>query len=290
MSKEQKLVNKLKRRERFVREPKKDTYKVDKNQETLQASPRAQKLMRKPQRRMDASFGYDMTGHEGQLEYKCVAASLTRFDFGGSDFGLKLTLPAIAGNKGEVSKVTTVADVAGSLNDTYFLLDTTTTDYYVWYDVSAGGTDPLIAGRTGIAVAISTGDTAAAVATATAAAVGAVSAKFTAGAVGAVVTITDKQTGDVPDTTDGAVPTGFSFATTTQGAQATMAYTQEIGVIAGDLVVIEQDGSQVENRMLEVVQVVDTQTLRLDDVPTFSGTETNVSVRFILSGVKKSYS
>ena len=291
MSKEQKLINKIKRRQRSVVEARETQYRVDMREETLQESPRAYKLMRKAQRRMDKSFGYDAVGDKPHLEYNCVAASLDRHDFGISDFGLRLTLPAIAGNKAEVSKVTTVADVAGSLADTYFLLDTITTDYYVWYNVDAGGTDPLVPGRTGIAVAIATGDTAASNATATAAAVGAVSAKFTAGAVGAVVTITDKQTGEVPDTTDSAdAPTGFSFATSTQGGNAINGtFVSEIGVIVGDLVCVEEQGSQVENRMLEVTAIVSGNVVRLDDVSTFSGTETDVAVRFILSGVGRSF-
>ena len=293
MSKEQKLINKIKRRERWVKESKKARYKVDKSQETMQASPRAYKLMRKPQRRMDSSFGYDTVANEPYLEYKMVAASLTRFDFdpgAGTDFGLKLTLPAvIAGDVAEVSTVTTVADVAGSLNDTYFLFDSPSTDYYVWYDVAAGGTDPLIPGRTGVHVSIASGATAAQVATATAAAVNAL-ALFNAGAVGALVTITGQAYGNTPDLTDGAVPTGFSFAVTTQGSEsATGTFHEEVGFEVGDLVVIEQEDSQVENRMLEIVAIVDDHTVRLDDVATFAGTETDVTVRFIISGVKKSY-
>lgn len=417
MSKEQKLINKVKRRERYVREPKKATYKTDKNQETLQASPRAQKLMRKPQRRMDSGFGYDTVGAEPYLEYKCVATSLLRFDFGGSDFGLKLTFPDIAGNKAEVSTVTTVADtgeyeeftltapatagavqadyftmeapdgdiyafwldidaagtaptgaaylaadqqvmvsiitgdtaiqVAGkiatemavvsdvsvldnadgtltvtydlmgvyadatphnandsgagsigividnqgvdsNLNSTYWLLDTPTTDYYVWYNVASEGVDPAVAGRTAVPVAVAASASANTVASATQVAVDAVST-VSASVLANVVTVTDDQDGPVPDTADGSAPTGFAFATSQQGAIASGSYAEEMGVIAGDLIVIEQEDSQVENRMLEVVEVVDSSTLRLDDVATFSGTETSVAIRAILSGVKKSY-
>ena len=419
MSREKKLVNKVKRRERWVREPKKDTYKVDKNQETMQASPKAYKLMRKPQRRMDAGFGYDTVGSEPHLEYKLTASSLDRFDFDpgmGTDYGLRLTLPAIAGNVGEVSKVTTVADTgdyeaftltapatagatqadyftmeapdgdvyafwldidadgteptgaaytgadqqvmvsivtgdtaaqvaakiatemaavsdvstldntdgtltvtydllgahadatphdeddstAGSigitmdnqgadsnLNSAYFLLDSPNTDFYVWYDVDSQGTDPAVAGRTGVPVAIASGDSANTVATATASAVNGL-AEFNAGAVGALVTITGQVDGDAPDTTDGT--TGFTFSTSTQGGTASGTYHEEVGFEIGDLVVVEQDGSQVENRMLEVTAIVDDHTVRLDDVSTFSGTETDVSVRFVLSGMPKSYS
>lgn len=419
MSREQKLINKVKRRERFVREPKKASYKVDKNQEVMQASPKAYKLMRKPQRLMDASFGYDAVGAEPYLEYKMVSTSLVRFDFdpgAGTDFGLRLTLPvSIAGNVGEVSKVTTAADtgdyeeftitapatagatqadyfvmeapdgdlyafwldidadgteptgaaylaadqqvivaiatgdtniqVAGklatamavlsdvsvtdnsdgtlsiaydllgahvdaaphneddsgagsigivvdnqgadsNLNSAYFLLDSPSTDYYVWYNVDSQGVDPAISGRTGVEVALVAMDSDSSVASATATEIDGLSA-FSAGAVGALVTITAASSGDVPDTTDGN--TGFSFSTSTQGSQASGSFENEVGFVVGDLVVIEEEGSQIENRMLEVTAVVDGRTVRLDDVATFSGTENNVTVRFILSGVKKSY-
>lgn len=293
MSREKKLVNKIKRREKWAREPKKDTYKTDKSQETMQASPRAYKLMRKPQRRMDRAFGYDTVPGEPHLEYKMTASALTRFDFdpgAGTDFGLRLTLPAsIAGNIAEVRKVTTVADVAGSLNSKYWLLDSPTTDYYVWYNINALGVDPAIPGRTGVMIAGATNASANTLATATRAAVDAL-AEFSAPApVGAVITITDAATGAAPDAVDGAAPTGFTFQTTVQGATASGTFHAEIGFEVGDLVVVEQDGSQVENRMLEVTAIVDDHTVRLDDVSTFTGTENNVSVRFVLSAMPKSY-
>ena len=53
-----------------------------------------------------------------------------------------------------------VADVAGSLNNKYFLLDTAQGEklYYVWYNVGGTGTDPMIAGREGIAIPINFND------------------------------------------------------------------------------------------------------------------------------------
>lgn len=65
--------------------------------------------------------------------------------------------------------VTTVADVAGSLNSTYFLLNSVTTYYYIWFNVNGAGVDPALAGKTGVPVALATGATANAVATAIAA-------------------------------------------------------------------------------------------------------------------------
>lgn len=60
----------------------------------------------------------------------------------------------------EVTAITTIADVAGSLAGKYFFLNSTnnTTRYYVWYKVSGVGTDPLISGKIGIQVDITTND------------------------------------------------------------------------------------------------------------------------------------
>ena len=69
----------------------------------------------------------------------------------------------------EVRHVTFVADVAGSLNNTYFTLYTENDEslYHVWYNVSGGGTDPAPPGSCGIEIPIETGDAAEIVKTAT---------------------------------------------------------------------------------------------------------------------------
>lgn len=56
-----------------------------------------------------------------------------------------------------------------TLNNTYWFINSAlnANQYYVWYNVSGGGTDPLIAGKTGIMVAISSTSTSAQVAVAT---------------------------------------------------------------------------------------------------------------------------
>lgn len=67
----------------------------------------------------------------------------------------------------ENGSITTVADVSGSLNDTYFLIDGADgDDWYVWFNVDSGGTDPMVPSRTGIEVDISTDDASQAVASA----------------------------------------------------------------------------------------------------------------------------
>lgn len=72
------------------------------------------------------------------------------------------------------SRLTVVSDISGSLNSKYFLLNSGNNEnkYYVWYDVDATGTDPLIADRIGVKVDISENDHAYVVALATKQALG----------------------------------------------------------------------------------------------------------------------
>lgn len=68
-------------------------------------------------------------------------------------------------NQPKTFRVTSTADVAGSVDGTYFLLSSATTDYYVWMDVDNNGNDPLVAGRTSIEVHVPINSTADVIAT-----------------------------------------------------------------------------------------------------------------------------
>ena len=72
-----------------------------------------------------------------------------------SDIGLKAAF-ASWGIK-DVSCVSPVADVAGSLNNTYFEFSTPLTEYYVWINSGGTGVDPTIVNKTGIEVTIPNG-------------------------------------------------------------------------------------------------------------------------------------
>ena len=80
------------------------------------------------------------------------------------------------------SSCVTVNSGAATQDGTYFTLSaptapgsTTLTDYYVWFDLDDGSTDPAVSGATGIEVDIVTGDTAAQIATKLTTAVDAIS-------------------------------------------------------------------------------------------------------------------
>jgi hypothetical protein len=116
----------------------------------------------------------------------------------------------------EISTVTTVADVAGSLNNKYFFINSASDQrrYYVWFNVAAAGTDPAVSGRIPIAVALSSGATANAVASAINTALNA-TVDFTSSVLGNVVTVTNVNNGNT--TNASAQTSGFAVAVTQQG-------------------------------------------------------------------------
>jgi hypothetical protein len=130
----------------------------------------------------------------------------------------------------EVTKIVAFADSSGSLQSKYFFInaietDTTTNvgykivEYYVWLDVSSGGSDPSISGKTGLEVNISTNDAASTVATAVKNALDGLSNFSASVGVGAgsdvIITVTNANRGSVTDASDNN--TGFTISTTTQG-------------------------------------------------------------------------
>jgi hypothetical protein len=91
------------------------------------------------------------------LYYIIISSSTTGTKPDSKDFNTSLFIKNTAG----VDPVT--------LNNKYFYINsaTNTEEYYVWYNVNGAGVDPVISGKTGVMVAISTGSTAQVVAQAT---------------------------------------------------------------------------------------------------------------------------
>lgn len=123
--------------------------------------------------------------------------------------------------------VTTVADTAGSLNSKYFLLSSVNKvskaqkNFYLWLD-DGGGVDPAVAGRTGIHVTYSDGDTANTIATQIRAALNGLTDDFTATGATSAVIINSVAFGPVTAAVDGAAPTGFSFGARTVGVASNL--------------------------------------------------------------------
>lgn len=130
----------------------------------------------------------------------------------------------------QVSTIQTVADVADSLNETYFFLDTTNDHYYVWLDTGAGD-DPLILGREGIRVSVTTNDSASNVASKIAAQL-----ILLVDSRGDVITTVDSSTITVTQQLPGSLPSptaqtsGFTTAIITQGTNGGAELIEDIGL------------------------------------------------------------
>jgi hypothetical protein len=105
---------------------------------------------------------------------------------------------------------------AVSLNNKYFYINSAldSSQYYVWYNVNGEGSDPVIAGKTPLMVAISKGSNAIIVAEATKSALDSTT-KFITNIDGDSLTITNKLIGETSSSVD--VSTGFLILNKVEG-------------------------------------------------------------------------
>lgn len=97
MGKQLKVVNKINRKAKKVKTSSKGFDQFDKMSQAEEKSSKSQgvyKLLRKIQRKLDKYFGIDALAYEEKISKRVKAVSLERFDFGVSDFGMKLTMDA----------------------------------------------------------------------------------------------------------------------------------------------------------------------------------------------------
>lgn len=165
-----------------------------------------------------------------------IAPLPLRFASGYNSVMLASSFPTTTGVN-QVQTVITNADGfnSHSLNNKYFYLQTISPtdnldEWYVWFNVSGGGTDPAIAGRVGIEVSFSTSASANTVATAIRAALNAnaPAVDVLATGSGATVIITDLYSGAAPPALDGAKATDFTFQNTLDG-------TSNFGIYQGTI-------------------------------------------------------
>lgn len=120
----------------------------------------------------------------------------------------------------KLQEITRATCVQGSLitSGNYWLLNAAndSTEYYVWYNVSGGGGDPLLVGKTGIQVNIASIDTEIQVANATSAAIDALS-DFSSSASQNKVTITTTGSAPTTDATEGTMDASFVLEILQQG-------------------------------------------------------------------------
>lgn len=138
-------------------------------------------------------------------------------------FGSQVDVPATA----QVLTLTAVADVASSLNNTYFLLSSSTVNYYVWYNVGGAGVDPALVGKTGIQVAIAINATAIAVSIATAAAINALVGIFTCPVPATATFVVTNTVSGAPFAVPTAGTSGFTLVITNAGNN-NITYTDDV--------------------------------------------------------------
>lgn len=118
--------------------------------------------------------------------------------------------------KSQETSIKFVDDVSGSLNNTYWLLNSAAdeTQYYVWYNVGGTGTDPNILGKQGIQVPIQFNDSAAIVQLATKLIIGAYDDFIVKGTANTLF-VKNAKPGETTDAVD--VNSGFNISIKTQG-------------------------------------------------------------------------
>lgn len=184
----------------------------------------------------------------------------------------------------EISKITTTAG-SPSIENKYFLLNAAnnSTEYYVWYEVDgSGGTDPALAGKTGIKVNILSSDTADDVASTTQAAIDLIG-NFSATVLTNEVTVTNVIGGTAVDIIDGTSPngTGFDFEVLTQGATfGTSVITNTITVTSNEKTTIDDASSGTSQFTMTVTQ----QGIADNTDFTITSVDTNNSQIHILEG------
>lgn len=117
----------------------------------------------------------------------------------------------------EVTNITCLADVSGSLNNKFFFIyGASGVGYCVWFNVNSAGVDPSIPGFVSVPVALATGDVANAVADAVAAALDALADFVAPNPAAAVVACTNAVAGarTAPD----AGNSGFTLAVSVTGS------------------------------------------------------------------------
>ena len=169
----------------------------------------------------------------------------------------------------EQTQIQLVADVADSLDGTYFTLATggsETATHYVWYDGVAAA-DPAPAGLTAVPVAYTTGDSASTLAGLTATAIDGVSGLGAVDNGDGTVTVTADTAGLTFDTAD--VDTGFTMVKCQDGGTTTL------GLLDGDIevafeqslldITAHQTGTTLRGQLLQGLSAEVSLTLKETD-------------------------
>lgn len=173
-----------------------------------------------------------------------------------------------------------------NLQSTYLILHAPPSkQYHAWFNVNGEGVAPSVPNSIEIEVNLNGGESDADVATALSAAIDALD-DFDASSSLEVVTVIDAINGEAIDAEDGN--TGFSINVTQQGVNEFNPHSfQSIGIKAGDIILV-LTGTR-KGKEYEVVEVINNNTLRLEDDSALVLPEVDVPMKFRLSSIKKSY-
>jgi len=186
----------------------------------------------------------------------------------------------------EITSVTTVADVSGSLSSVYFLISSAdnVTNYYVWINVNNTGTNPNISGLTGIQVNIPTNATATQVATAIASAVNGFNGDFNVTSLGSAVTITNSTVGATTPSSAGT--SGFTvtespiltISSNTATNPTVVTTTTAHGLVTGNSIVITNSNSTPSINGAYQITYISPTTFSIPVNVTVAGTTGNIAI------------
>lgn len=119
----------------------------------------------------------------------------------------------------EVTPITFSAETGVNYTGKYFTINSADdfNRYYVWYQVSGAGSDPMPAGLTGVQVLIHSGDNGTTIAAKTTSALSALIRDFSVNSTSATMTITNLNVGYTTDATTGTLGAAITIGSITQG-------------------------------------------------------------------------
>lgn len=181
MSNENKLIQKLKRRKAYAnRNLAHLKDRMDKRDELMNRNPALYKLFKGLARKFSDSFGLSLIpSPDLKLEQMVLANDLDRFDFGSSDYGIRLRKDIDTAGAKEITQIVAIADTgafetslitvpstAGAVQADYFIFEAPdASKYAVYLDIDAANTPPTgaayVAAAHKIKASIITGGTAA---------------------------------------------------------------------------------------------------------------------------------
>lgn len=215
MSLGQKLINRLGAQARKVKRLAPSFEKINEQTAVLARATGSQKLILSAQRQTDQSgIGEAVLAQKIEVaKVLALSAALAMVAEGGQD------IKTIADTGvAQHQSITAVADVAGSLNSTWFSISSINAisklrkDWYVWFDKGSGAVDPAPVGRTGIHITYSPNASASTLGGLIASALAALTNDWSSAVnTSGTVAIVNAKPGAVPAAADGTAPTGFTF-------------------------------------------------------------------------------